>query len=168
MNSLPSRKNAGTVNAMVIVAATIDVQARSTVDGLFHPVTSTSANGAQSSYFGTDWWTWSDSTVLPADAWRAGVKGSRAELRAFDGPFSLAVFPQGGAACLLDEEFAGTTLVEAQAICEATNDHSAFVYTSDYVGLPEFTPSDPIDYPKALERLREGAQLGKIVLRHPD
>lgn len=130
---------------------TIEIQARSTVDGLFHPVTTTTANGAQSSYFGTSWFTWSDSASIFTDAWWAGVKGSRAEVRAFDGPSPIVAFPQGGAACMLDQEFAGNTLLGAQAICEATNDRSAFVYTSDYIGLPEFAPSDPIDYPKALE-----------------
>jgi hypothetical protein len=130
---------------------TIDIHARNPADGLFYPVTSATANGAQSSYFGTSWFTWDVVAALPAFAWRAGVKGSRAELRAFDGPSPIVVLPLGGAACMLDEEFAGTTLLEAQAICESTNDRSAFVYTEDYQGLPEFGPSDPIDYPKALE-----------------
>ena len=59
-------------------------------------------------------------------------------------------------------EVIGSTMGSYQEFAEVTRlvDQGLDVHVDDVLDLA--------DYPKALDRLREGAQLGKIVLRHPD
>jgi NADPH:quinone reductase-like Zn-dependent oxidoreductase len=59
-------------------------------------------------------------------------------------------------------EVIGSTMGSYQEFAEVTRlvDQGLDVHVDDV--------HDLADYPKALERLREGAQLGKVVLRHPD
>jgi NADPH:quinone reductase-like Zn-dependent oxidoreductase len=59
-------------------------------------------------------------------------------------------------------EIIGSTMGSYQEFAEVTRlvDQGLPVHVDEVFDLA--------DYPKALERLREGAQLGKIVLRHPD
>jgi NADPH:quinone reductase-like Zn-dependent oxidoreductase len=59
-------------------------------------------------------------------------------------------------------EVIGSTMGSYQEFAEVTNlvDQGLDVQVDDVLALE--------DYPKALDRLRDGAQLGKVVLRHPD
>ena len=61
---------------------------------------------------------------------------------------------------------------QIEIIGSTMGSYQEFAQVTDLVtqGLPVHVDEvlDLADYPKALERLREGAQLGKIVLRHPD
>ena len=59
-------------------------------------------------------------------------------------------------------EVIGSTMGSYQEFAEVTRlvDQGLDVHVDDVLDLA--------DYPKALDRLRDGAQLGKVVLRHPD
>jgi NADPH:quinone reductase-like Zn-dependent oxidoreductase len=59
-------------------------------------------------------------------------------------------------------EVIGSTMGSYQEFAEVTNlvDQGVDVVVDEVIDLE--------DYPKALDRLRDGAQLGKVVLRHPD
>ncbi|MCB9689317.1 MAG: hypothetical protein H6738_09680 [Alphaproteobacteria bacterium] len=135
--------------------ATVTFSARNVSTGAFQAVTSTTTTTGTYPAFGTSWNTWFAPTVtLPSWAWRVGVTGRRAEVRTTSGSNQLYSFPADGLECMLSMSDAGAGATEAAEVCGADTSPSAFLFTSDYRGMPTFTPQSPVDVPRELEHSR--------------
>ncbi len=133
----------------------VTFSARSTSTGAFQPLVSTTTTAGTYTAFGTTWNTWSTAGVaIPAWAWRPGITGRRAEVRATSGSSSLYAFPADGLDCVLAQDVPGADASTAAEACEADTSPSAFLFTSDYRGMPTFAPQSPVDHPRELEHDR--------------
>lgn len=135
--------------------APVTFSARNVSTGAFQTVTTTTTTTGTYPAFGTSWNYWSaPSVVLPSWAWQPGVTGRRAEVRATSGTNQLNSFPANGIDCVIPMSDAGASASDAALACAADNTPSAFVFTSDYRGMPTFTPQSPVDVPRELEHSR--------------
>lgn len=130
---------------------TIQIDARFPADGQYYYVDSTQTDSSSQLLFGTDWFLWAKTVVLPLWAWRAGVTGYRAQVRSHGNAGDLASFPIEGLNCVVQADSQGLSPTTAQAQCASPSTPGAFVYTQDYQGLPSLlaTPDHPheVEYP---------------------
>lgn len=136
-------------------ATSVTFEAKSTATNAFQTVTSTTTTSSTYSAFGVSWNYWQTPGVaVPSWGWRSGVTGKRAEVRTRSGTSLLYSYPASGLSCVLDRNVPGADATTAAEACKADTSPSAFLFTSDYRGMPAFTPQSPVDFPQELEHDR--------------
>lgn len=130
----------------------VALEARSTTTGSFQTVSTTSSTTQTVTLFGVPWNQWFAPTqALPSWAWRSGVVGSRAEVRATSSGTLAYSFRSDGQTCLVNQSNLGVSPSEGVTACATDPSPSAFVFTNNYRGMPTFSAQSPVDVPKELD-----------------